>query len=191
MLEIHVALSLIGIASGLLVLYGLLVGRSLGAWTAIFLVTTILTSLTGFPLTPFGFDAARAIGVISLVLLAAAVVALRGFYTDFRPQGDRPSATRIIANAAWCITAKLDYQWQRWVRKRTTQFEHNTSAHPATPDIRADIVDGSEAPTTDISLARRSSVKGLVAGTAAAAPSFADEPVLAPAAPGATPKTIR
>jgi hypothetical protein len=77
MLEIHVALSLIGIVSGLVVLYGLLTGRSLGPWTAIFLVTTILTSLTGFPLAPFGFDAARAIGLISLVLLAAAVV---GFY---------------------------------------------------------------------------------------------------------------
>ena len=56
MLEIHVALSLIGIVSGLVVLYGLLTGRSLDAWTAIFLVTTILTSLTGFPLAPFGFS---------------------------------------------------------------------------------------------------------------------------------------
>jgi hypothetical protein len=80
MLQIHVALSLIGIVSGLVVLYGLLTARSLGAWTAIFLVTTILTSLTGFPLAPFGFDAARAIGVISLLLLAAAVVALYAFH---------------------------------------------------------------------------------------------------------------
>jgi len=77
MLQIHVALSLIGIVSGFVVLYGLVSGRPSGAWTAIFLVTTILTSLTGFPLAPYGFDAARAIGVISLVLLAAAVA---GFY---------------------------------------------------------------------------------------------------------------
>jgi len=76
MLQAHVALSLIGIASGFVVLYGLLTGRRLGTWTAIFLVTTILTSLTGFPLAPYGFDPARAVGLISLVLLAAAVVGL-------------------------------------------------------------------------------------------------------------------
>ena len=63
MLQIHVALSLIGMVSGFVVLYGLLTGRSLDAWTAIFLVTTILTSVTGFPLEPFGFDPARAIGL--------------------------------------------------------------------------------------------------------------------------------
>jgi hypothetical protein len=42
-----------------------------------FLVMTILTSVTGFPLAPFGFDPTRAVGLISLVPLAAAVV---GFY---------------------------------------------------------------------------------------------------------------
>jgi hypothetical protein len=60
--------------------YGLLTGRSLDAWTAVFLATTILTSITGFPLEPFGFDPARAIGLISLVLLAAAVVAFYAFH---------------------------------------------------------------------------------------------------------------
>jgi hypothetical protein len=80
MLPIHVALSLIGMVSGFVVLYGLLTGRSLDAWTAIFLVTTIFTSVTGFPLEPFGFDPARAIGLISLVLLAAAVVAFYAFH---------------------------------------------------------------------------------------------------------------
>ena len=79
MLQIHVALSLIGMVSGFVVLYGLLTGRSLDAWTAIFLVATILASVTGFPLEPFGFDPARAIGLISLVLLAAAVVAFYVF----------------------------------------------------------------------------------------------------------------
>jgi hypothetical protein len=79
MLQIHVILSLIGILTGLVVLYGLLTGMSLGAWTAIFLATTILTSVTGFPLPPFGFDPPRAVGVISLVLLALAVAALYAF----------------------------------------------------------------------------------------------------------------
>jgi hypothetical protein len=79
MLQIHVALSLIGIVSGLVVLYGLLTGRPLGGWTSLFLATTILTSITGFPLAPFGFDPPRAVAVISLVLLALAVVALYVF----------------------------------------------------------------------------------------------------------------
>jgi hypothetical protein len=80
MVYIHVALSLIGILSGFVVLHGLLTGRPRGAWTGIFLATTILTNLTGFPLAPFGFDAARAVGLISLVLLAAAVVAFYAFH---------------------------------------------------------------------------------------------------------------
>jgi hypothetical protein len=38
-----------------------------------------LTSITGFPLAPFGFDPARAVGVIALLLLALAVAALYAF----------------------------------------------------------------------------------------------------------------
>jgi len=78
-LQIHVILSLVAMAAGFVVLYGLLSGKHLSGWTALFLATMILTSVTGFPLPPFGFDPPRAIGVISLVLLAAAVVALYGF----------------------------------------------------------------------------------------------------------------
>src|SRR5499427_3419844 len=78
-LQIHVILSLVGIASGLVVLYGLLTGNPLAAWTAIFLVTTILTGVTGFPLPPFGFDPPRAVGIILLILLALAVLALYAF----------------------------------------------------------------------------------------------------------------
>jgi hypothetical protein len=101
MLQIHVALSLIGMVSGFVVLYGLLTGRSLDAWAAIFLVTTILTSVTGFPLEPSGFDPARAIGVISLVLLAAAVVALYAFHLAgrWRPVYIIAAATALYLNA--------------------------------------------------------------------------------------------
>jgi hypothetical protein len=80
MLEFHVLVSLIGILSGLVVLYGLLVSKPSGGWTALFLATTILTSITGFPLAPFGFDPPRVVAVISLVLLALAVVALYAFH---------------------------------------------------------------------------------------------------------------
>jgi hypothetical protein len=78
-LQIHVVISLIGILAGLVVLYGLLTGRPFGGWTALFLATTVLTTITGLPLPPFGVTPARVVGVISLVLLAVAVAALYGF----------------------------------------------------------------------------------------------------------------
>jgi hypothetical protein len=45
---VHVAISLAGIASGLVVLLGLFDARRLNGWTALFLTTTVLTSVTGF-----------------------------------------------------------------------------------------------------------------------------------------------
>jgi hypothetical protein len=78
-LQLHVVLSLIGIVSGLVVLYGLVTGKSFGGWTALFLVTTILTGVTGFPLAPFGLDPPRIVGIILLTLLAVAVIALYAF----------------------------------------------------------------------------------------------------------------
>ena len=79
MLQLHVAVSLVGIISGLVMVYGLLLGRNFRTAIAVFLVTTILTSLTGFPLPPFGFDPPRAVGVLSLILLVGAVAAYYGF----------------------------------------------------------------------------------------------------------------
>ena len=78
-LQIHVILSLVGIASGLVALYGMLAGKLLHGWTALFLATTVLTSITGFPLPPFGFDPPRAVGTLSLALLALAILALYVF----------------------------------------------------------------------------------------------------------------
>jgi hypothetical protein len=75
----HVALSLVGIASGLVVLFGMLGGNRLPAWTALFLATTVLTSVTGF-LFDSPFDPARVVGIVSLVALAAALGALYGLY---------------------------------------------------------------------------------------------------------------
>jgi hypothetical protein len=49
-------------------------------WTALFLATTILTSVTGFPIPPFGFDPPRAVGTLSLILLAIAVCAFYAFH---------------------------------------------------------------------------------------------------------------
>jgi len=58
------------------VLYGLIAGKPHGGWTATFLVTTILTSVTGFPLPATQLLPSHIVGVISIVLLAVAVAAL-------------------------------------------------------------------------------------------------------------------
>jgi hypothetical protein len=75
--SVHVILSLIGILAGLVVvLFGLLRSQPLSGWTALFLATTVLTSLTGF-LFPFErLLPSHIVGIISLVVLAAALVAL-------------------------------------------------------------------------------------------------------------------
>ena len=83
LLEFHVLVSLVEMVVGLIVLYGLLTGKAFAAWTALFLIIAILTSVTGFPLAPFGFDPPRAVGILTLVLLAIAVCA----YYVFRLAG--------------------------------------------------------------------------------------------------------
>ena len=77
---LHVIISLIGIVTGLVVLLGMLGGRQLGSWTAIFLATTVLTSATGF-LFPFNkLLPSHVVGIISLAVLAIALLALYGLH---------------------------------------------------------------------------------------------------------------
>jgi|SRR5579863_2289392 len=72
---VHVLISLVGIASGLLVAYGMIKGKPFDGATAIFLATTALTSLTGY-LFPFvHLLPSHIVGAISLVVLALAIVA--------------------------------------------------------------------------------------------------------------------
>ena len=73
---LHVAISLIGIVSGLIVLVGMLRARRLPGWTALFLATTVLTSVTGFMFPINGLTPAIVVGVISIVILAIALMAL-------------------------------------------------------------------------------------------------------------------
>jgi magnesium-transporting ATPase (P-type) len=71
-----VLISLVGIAAGLIAMVGLLISNPLRGWTALFLITTILTSATGF-LFPFtSLLPSHIVGILSLLLLAVAVVAL-------------------------------------------------------------------------------------------------------------------
>jgi hypothetical protein len=75
---VHVIISLIGIASGFVVLFGLLSGRLLGAWNGVFLVTTVLTSITGFGFPYTKVTPGIIVGILSLVILAVAIFALYG-----------------------------------------------------------------------------------------------------------------
>jgi hypothetical protein len=74
--QVHVALSLVGILTGLLVLAGLLRSHVSGGVTAVFLTMTILTSATGFLFPVKQILPSHIVGIISLVALAIAVYAL-------------------------------------------------------------------------------------------------------------------
>jgi hypothetical protein len=73
---IHVIISLVAIASGVVVLVGMVGAHRLPRWTALFLVTTILTSVTGFLFPIQGFTPALGTGIVSLLVLAVALIAL-------------------------------------------------------------------------------------------------------------------
>lgn len=73
---VHTLISLVGIVSGFVVVFGMMSGKRLAGWTVLFLLTTVATSATGFG---FPFDVllpSHKIGILSLVLLAIAIVAL-------------------------------------------------------------------------------------------------------------------
>ena len=72
---IHVLISLLGIFTGLIVLFGMLAGKRLDDWTRWFLITTVLTSVTGFFFPFHGFTPAIGVGIISLIVLAVAIFA--------------------------------------------------------------------------------------------------------------------
>jgi hypothetical protein len=72
----HVALSLIGIGSGFVVVYGLLASEWLDGWTKLFLATTVATSVTGFFFPVHHFLPSHGVGILSLIVLAAAIRAI-------------------------------------------------------------------------------------------------------------------
>src|SRR5690242_8921844 len=73
--RLHVVISLVGIVSGLVVMAGLLAGKRLAKWTALFLATTVATSVTGFGFPFHKLLPAHIVGIISLVVLAVAIAA--------------------------------------------------------------------------------------------------------------------
>lgn len=75
---LHVALSLVGILAGLIVLWGLLTSHRSDGWTAVFLATTVLTSVSGFGFPFTHLLPSHIVGIISLVVLAVAIFAWYG-----------------------------------------------------------------------------------------------------------------
>ena len=78
---VHVIISLIGIVAGIIVMIGLLGSNRMPGLTAIFLLFTILTSATGFLIPPLLSEKllpSHIVGILSLVLLAIACVAVYG-----------------------------------------------------------------------------------------------------------------
>ena len=76
---VHVIISLIAIVAGLVVMFGMLASKRQGGLTAIFLLFTILTSVTGFMIPPFLTEKllpSHIFGILSLILLAIACIAL-------------------------------------------------------------------------------------------------------------------
>jgi hypothetical protein len=73
---VHVLLSVVGIVAGLVVAGGFLAGVRFERWTAVFLVTTVLTNVTGFGFPFTQLLPSHMVGILSLLVLALAVVAL-------------------------------------------------------------------------------------------------------------------
>jgi hypothetical protein len=75
---IHVAISLVGIFTGIVVLFGMINSKDLPGWAAWFLTTTVLTSATGFFFPVQHIMPSHIVGIISLVVLAPAIYARYG-----------------------------------------------------------------------------------------------------------------
>ena len=77
---VHVIISLLGIASGAVVLYGMVTERNFAGVTAVFLATTVLTSVTGFFFPSEHILPSHIVGGISLIVLTVAILARYGYH---------------------------------------------------------------------------------------------------------------
>src|SRR5258707_9645414 len=73
--RLHVVISLIGIASGLMAVFGMISGVRRDGWTTLFLWTTVLTSVSGFGFPVDHLLPSHKVGIISLIVLAVVFVA--------------------------------------------------------------------------------------------------------------------
>lgn len=77
---VHVLISLVGIGSGLIVVFGLIGGKRLDGWTTVFLATTVATSVTGFGFPFNHLLPSHKVGIISLIVLAVTILARYPFH---------------------------------------------------------------------------------------------------------------
>lgn len=117
---LHVIISLIAIGTGFIVLCGLINGRLLSPWNDVFLVTTILTSLTGFAFPNDKITPGIILGILSVIVLAIAVLALYVFHL-------REGWRRTYA-----ITAMIALYFNVFVLIAQT-FEHVPAFHALAP----------------------------------------------------------
>ena len=75
----HVIISFLGIATGLIIVIGMMKSQTMPKWTAGFLATTVATSVTGFMFPFVAIGPPHIIGAISLVALTIAILALYKF----------------------------------------------------------------------------------------------------------------
>ena len=118
----HVLISLMAILSGFAVLFGLLAAKRLEGWTALFLATTVLTSVTGFFFPFHGITPAIVVGLISLVVLAVAIFAcytrnLSGVWR--KTYGWR---ARLMISSSFSKSSREGF-WPERVRKKTGSWE--------------------------------------------------------------------
>jgi hypothetical protein len=73
---LHVVITLVAIGSGLIVVGGMFASHRLPFTTALFLLTTALTSVTGFLFPIHGLTPALRVGILACVILAIALFAL-------------------------------------------------------------------------------------------------------------------
>src|SRR5688572_32400564 len=77
---IHTLLSLLALGAGVVVVIGLFSPRALDAWTAVFLVSAVATSATGFGFPFTSFLISHWVGVVALVVLAVGILARYVFH---------------------------------------------------------------------------------------------------------------
>src|SRR6267143_6788944 len=75
----HVVVSLIAIVTGIIVAVTMLGSKTTNGWTAIFLATTALTSITGFLFQRDQVLPSHIVGAVSLLVLIIAIAALYGY----------------------------------------------------------------------------------------------------------------
>ena len=101
---LHVLISLVGIGTGLVVVFGFLTGKRFDGVTVVFLITTVLTSVTGFG---FPFDhllPSHKVGIISLVVLAIAIPARYMFHLA-------GASLSIYVVGAWLRFTSMSSSW--------------------------------------------------------------------------------